>query len=379
LAADEVSLTPQQLLGKRLFTDANLSVPAGQSCASCHDEKQAFQGNNGSRLAPVALGSRPETFGDRNVPTAMYLAHAPVFSFELGSDEEGKPEYTPTGGLFWDGRAKDLAEQAKGPFLNPREMNNPDKAAVVAKVRTSAYAQLFRSVFGQNALDDVEAAYDKIGTAIAAFEATPRFQPFTSKFDDVLRGKDQFTAAEARGFELFKNPEKGNCLACHVGDEKSTDPADWPFTDFTYDNVGVPRNKQIPDNDDPAHFDLGLAKQDGIAAKAPAGFDVNTLAGAFKVPTLRNIDRSGPYMHNGFFKELRDVVSFYVTRETNPELWYSKDASGQVQKYDDLPAEYHGNVNITEVPYDRKAGEQPRLNDTEIDDVVAFMKTLTDR
>jgi cytochrome c peroxidase len=379
LAPDEVALTPKALLGKRLFEDSNLSEPHGQACASCHDAKRAFTGNNNSRIAPVAVGSRPETFGNRNAPTMMYASFSPTFSFVRGLDDKGQVEFTPTGGQFLDGRAGDLIEQAKGPFVNPREMNNASPEAVIAKIRASNYAGLFRSVFGGTALDDPGMAYQHLAEAITAFEETQRFHPFTSKFDDFLRGQAQLSPLEAHGFDLFKDVEKGNCLACHAGDETSHNPADWLFTDFTYDNLGIPRNPAIPDNADTSFFDLGLCKQNGLAAVAPAGFDVESLCGAFKVPTLRNSELTAPYGHNGFFKELREVVRFYVTRDTNPELWYPKDGTGTVQKLNDLPAQYRANVNTTEVPYDRKPGEQPRLTDDEIDAVVAFLKTLTDR
>jgi cytochrome c peroxidase len=336
-------------------------------------------GNNGSRIPAVSLGSRPETFGSRNAPTIMYALFSPEFSFVAERDDDGTIEYTPTGGQFWDGRAISLAEQARKPFLNPREMNNPSEAAVIAKVREGAYADLFRSVYGADALDDVERAYDRLVRAIASFERTSRFHPFSSKFDEYLRGRAALDPVEARGFELFEDRRKGNCIACHVGDETSRQPRDWLFTDFTYDNLGIPRNTQIPDNDDPSFFDLGFCKQDGLAARAPRSFDIGSVCGAFKVPTLRNVELTAPYGHNGYFTSLRDVVRFYVTRDTNPELWYPRDPSGNVEKFDDLPPQYRANVNTEEVPYDRKLGEAPRLNDDEIDAVVAFLKTLTDR
>jgi cytochrome c peroxidase len=379
LAPDEVGLGPKELLGKRIFEDKNLSEPRGQSCASCHDAGHAFSGNNGSSIPAVALGSRPNVFGNRNVPTAKYAKFSPPFSFVVETDEDGSLEQTPTGGQFWDGRAATLADQAKGPFLNVREMNNPDKGSVITKIHAGAYASLFQSVYGGAAFDDVDLAYDRAAEAVGAFEQTTRFSPFSSKFDDFLRGKAQLDPTEARGFELFKDPEKGNCIACHVGKPESHEPSDWLFTDFTFDNLGVPRNMNISDNADPSFFDIGLCKQEGIATKAPPGFDVETLCGAFKVPTLRNVEVSAPYAHNGYFNNLRDVVRFYVTRDTNPELWYPKDAQGVVLKFNDLPPQYRKNVNTGEVPYDRKPGESPRLTDDEIDAVVAFLKTLTDR
>ncbi len=378
-AADEASLGPEQLLGKRIFEDTALSEPPGQACASCHDSSEAFAGNNGSRIRAVALGSRPDTFGNRNVPTAMYASFSPPFGFVAEVNDDGEVNYTPTGGQFWDGRASSLADQAKGPFVNPREMNNPDAAAVIAKVRDAEYASLFRAVYGDDALDDPDTAYDYLAQAIAAFEETPRFHPFSSKFDDFLRGEAQLDPVEARGFELFQDPDKGNCISCHVGTPGSRTPEDWLFTDFTYDNLGLPRNPAITDNADPAFFDLGLCRQEGIASVAPAEVDIDGLCGAFKVPTLRNVALTGPYGHNGRFEELREVVRFYVTRDTNPELWYPSGSGGVVAVFDDLPAEYAANVNTGEVPYDRHPGEQPRLTDEEIDAVVAFLETLTDR
>lgn len=375
----EATLDGEALLGKRLFEDEGLSEPGGQACASCHDASRAFTGSFGAPIDAVAAGRRPGALGVRNVPTAMYASFSPPFGVVSERDENGQIVLTPTGGQFWDGRAASLAEQARGPFLNPREMANPDKASVVAKVRKAAYAPLFRQVFGETALDDVDGAYDKITQAIASFEGTERFAPFSSKFDAFLRGQSVLTEEEAWGFRLFKDPAKGNCLSCHVGDEESRAPEDWLFTDFTYDALGVPRNTKIPDNQDPAHFDLGLCEQEGLASRVPPGFDVASVCGAFKVPTLRNIERTAPYMHNGYFTDLRDVVRFYVTRDTSPELWYPRAADGSVRKFDDLPERYRENVNTTEVPYDRKPGEPPRLDDAEIDAVVAFLKTLTDR
>ena len=187
----------------------------------------------------------------------------------------------------------------------------------------------------------------------------------------------------AAGKAIFSDPAQGNCIGCHVGDPTSREPKDWLFTDFTYDNLGVPRNTEIPDNADPAHFDLGLCAQPGLAAKIPTDIEdkeafVASLCGAFKVPTLRNVGVTAPYMHNGYFKSLRDVVSFYVTRDTDPARWYPCGADGAPAKFNDLPVAYHGNVNTSEVPYDRGPGDSPHLDAREIDDVVAFLETLTD-
>lgn len=371
-------LSPMQALGQQLFNDVDLSISRTQACASCHEERLAFTGNNASDpLFPVALGALPTLVGVRNSPTAKYASFTPAFGF---ANEEG--EWVPSGGQFLDGRADSLAAQAAGPFINPREMAMPSKASVVERIAQAEYAPDFQRLFGAEIFADVDQAYTAMTLAIEAFEQTPIFSPFSSKFDAVLRGEARFSRKEARGFALFNDPEKGNCIACHVGDAVSREPADWLFTDFTYDNLGVPRNSQIPDNADPAFFDLGLCQQPGLEARVPAevedpaGF-IASLCGAFKVPGLRNVAVTAPYMHNGYFTSLRDVVEFYVTRDTNPERWYPV-VDGAVAKFNDLPPGYAGNVNTSEAPYDRSPGEVPRLSNREIDELVAFLETLAD-
>jgi cytochrome c peroxidase len=378
--ADESATLPIEKLGARLFSDKSLSEPQGVACASCHDPARAFSGVNGSPIAAVAAGAPAGSFGVRKPPGLTYAAFTPPFGFIDKEDETtGRMEKTPAGGQFRDGRAMDLEEQAAGPLLNPVEMNNPSKAAVVEKVKNGPYAPLMREVFGANVFDDPDKAFDRLTQAIAAYERTAVFRPFASRFDDALRGKAQLTPLEAKGFELFKDKKKGNCLACHDGKEDSKEPSDWLFTDFTYDVLGAPRNRAIPANADPKTFDLGLCKREGLAAVAPKGFDVESLCGAFKVPTLRNVALTAPYLHNGSLKTLREAVAFYATRDTNPERWYPKGAKGKVEKFDDLPARYRANVNVKEVPYDRKPGQKPRLTDEEIDAISAFLETLTDR
>jgi cytochrome c peroxidase len=143
--------------------------------------------------------------------------------------------------------------------------------------------------------------------------------------------------------------------------------------------LGLPLNKAIPANTVSTYHDLGLCQRDGIAKIVPADVTPQSLCGAFKVPTLRNIAVTAPYFHNGGFTDLREAVRFYVTRDTNPERWYPKSDDGSVQKFNDLDEADKANVNTAEVPYDRKPGEAPRLDDAEIDALVAFLKTLTDR
>jgi cytochrome c peroxidase len=333
-------------------------------------------------LFPVSVGAFDTLLGNRNAPTIMYMRFSPRFHFALEREGQGdEPEYTPTGGQFWDGRADTLAQQAQGPILNPREMAMPDKAAVATQIAAADYAPLLRSIYGDSS-SDVDATYEAVADAIAVFESTDDFAPFSSKFDAVLLSEAEFTPQEQRGFELFKDPKKGNCIACHAGDPDSQRPRDWLFTDFTYDNLGVPRNPEIPDNEDPDFFDLGLCQSPGIADRAAdipnASKFVDSLCGSFKVPTLRNVALTAPYMHNGRFTKLRDVVDFYVTRDTEPSKWYPAGEDGVVHKFDDLPAPYRANVNTEEVPYDRHLGQQPHLSPDEIDAVVAFLQTLTD-
>lgn len=369
----DTALTPIERLGKALFEDASLSEPAGQSCASCHDPALAFTGNAGSSIPAISRGAASGAAGTRNTPTIMYTAFSPLFSFVTETGENGQTEHIPTGGLFHDGRAKSLADQVHTPLLNPAEMNNASADTIAAKLRAT-YAPDFIAVFGPGALQTGDRAMDSLAAAIAAYESSARFMPFQSKFDRHLRGEADLSRSEMRGFALFKDPDKGNCIACHAGNVHSRDPRDWLFTDFTYDNLGVPRNAAIPANADMEVFDLGLCKQEGIEGIAPDGFDIGSLCGAFKVPTLRNVAVTAPYFHNGVFTSLRDVVAFYATRDTDPGRWYGNENA----RFDDLPRAFTENVNTGEPPYDRKPGETPRLNDAEIDDLVAFLRTLTD-
>lgn len=349
-------------VGQQIFFDTSLSEPAGQGCVTCHSPGRAFTDAHAQAISSgVSEGVVPGQLGTRNAPTILYTVLAPVF----GYTDDG-----PTGGFFLDGRASTLTAQAEGPPLNPVEMHNPDKATYVNKVKNAAYANDLKQVWGANLFDNVDDAYDKIAAAVAAFEKEDtRFRPFTSKFDYWRAGKVQLTADELDGYRLFNDPTKGNCAACHpsTGPDPNTPPL---FTDFTFDALGVPRNMNIPANADPTYYDLGLCNRPEITDQ--------TLCGKFKVPTLRNIAVTSPYFHNGVFANLRDVVKFYVTRDTNPDLWYPSDGNGGYVKFNDLPPQYRGNVNTLEVPYNRHLGDAPALDDTEIDHVVTFLNTLTD-
>jgi cytochrome c peroxidase len=355
-------LSPVAALGEQLFRDESLSVSGRQSCQTCHLPAFAHAAPPGDVVSMG--GPEMDLAGDRNSPSIRYASVTPPF----GYDEEG----TAFGGFFRDGRVPTLVEQARQPFLDPREMANASPAEVIERLRRSPNAARFRDVFGEDALDDADAAFARLAAAIAQFEVEhPDFHRFDSKYDAYLAGKVGLSAAEQRGLALFEDADKGNCAACHPN-RPGPDGSPPLFTDFTYDNVGLPRNERIPANADPAFFDLGLC--------GPARTDLaarSDLCGAFKVPSLRNVARTAPYFHNGAFDTLRETVDFYARRDTHPEAWYPKSAAG-IRKFDDLPAQYAGAVNSSEVPYDRQAGEQPALTDAEIDDLVAFLQTLDD-
>jgi len=271
------------------------------------------------------------------------------------------------------GRARTLAEQAERPFLAPHEMANLDKADVVARLKSAPYAAQFRATFGDNIFDNVDQALSRAQFALQQFEnEDPRFHPFDSKYDLFLAGKVTLSDAELRGLALFNDPAKGNCAACHPS-ARGADGSAPLFTDFSYDNLGVPRNTRIPATQDSTYFDLGLCGPDrtDLAARTD-------LCGAFKVPTLRNVATRKAFFHNGAFGNLTDVVRFYVTRDTNPDRWYPLNADGTVDKFNDLPPAMRSNVNTAEAPYNRQPGMAPALNETEIADLVQFLGTLTD-
>ena len=350
-------------LGKLVFRDQGLSASGRLACASCHDPDNGHAPPND--LAAQLGGHDLTTQGSRAAPSLRYLNLTPVFAIAADG--------TPRGGFNRDGRAATLAAQAQRPFLAAHEMANPDAASVVAKLRSAPYAEQFRALFGAAIFDDPAAAFDRMLLALQQYQnEDPVFHPFDSKYDQFLAGRVNLDAAELRGLALFNNPAKGNCAACHTS-AKGADGSSPLFTDFSFDNLGVPRNGALAVNRDPAFFDLGLC--------GPDRTDLATrrdLCGAFKVPTLRNVATRKAFFHNGRFTNLEQVLGFYVRRDTNPEEWYPVGADGTVDKFDDLPPALRGNVNITEVPYNRQPNQAPALSATEITDVIRFLGTLTD-
>ncbi len=347
----QVALTPQEELGKNLFFDTDLSDPSGQSCADCHAPGVGWTGPDQAINAAGAVyeGAVSGRFGNRKPPASAYAGDSPILHFD-GTNW--------VGGMFWDGRATGetlgdpLAEQAQGPFLNPLEQNNASAQVVIDKVLASDYRSLFLQV-----CTDPAVHYDCIGRAIAAFERSPEVSQFTSKYDYWLKGQVRLTGQEEWGLQLFRG--KAKCANCHVP------PL---FTDFTYDNIGSPRNPSNPFYNEPewnpqgeSWVDIGL----GGFLKS-AGYPETVYEpewGKFKVPTLRNVDLRPfkkfikAYGHNGYFKSLEEIVHFYNTRDVPGAGWPAPEVAQ--------------NINTTEVG-------NLGLNHGEELAIVAFLKTLSD-
>jgi len=387
-------------LGRQIFFDKSLSASGEQSCATCHSPSHAYGPPNGASVQPGGPAMKGQ--GGRAVPSLRYLEHNPPFSigpsgfipdndepgtspsppkdgtkpasFAKNSTPAGAEANVPQGGLDWDGRVDTFQDQAKGPFLDPNEMANSSPEALLGKLQKTAYADGFRKLFGAAVFDQPELAFSEALFALSRFQVEdPSFHPYDSKYDEYLAGKASLTEREMRGLKLFEDPKRGNCAACHIH-KASRDGVFQPaFTDYQFVSLGVPRNPEILANSDPRYYDLGLC---GPLRKDYAR--VGSYCGLFKTPTLRNVATRSVFFHNGSFKSLEEVLRFYVQRETQPEKWYPKRADGSVEKYDDLPAAYRGNVDVIDAPFDRKRGDLPSLNDSEIADVIEFLKTLND-
>ena len=380
-------LTDIEMLGKKLFFDENLSIQLNQSCATCHDPETGFTGTNSDINEGPAIypGSIHTKAGNRKPPTAAYGGESPVLFEDTNEDE-----CFFTGGMFWDGRATGenlgdpLAEQALGPFLNFLEQANPKAKLVCLKVKLlSDYTELFENVCDPDCVKDLYGTYECIGRSIAAYERSSEVNPFDSKYDAVVNGMDTFTAEEQRGFDVFMDEEGGKCALCHVTDPEGQDL----FTDFTYDNLGIPKNPQNPfynavkkyNPDGEDWIDPGLG---GFLATTDRSECVAGNDGKHKVPTLRNVDKRPSlefvkaYGHNGYFKFLDQIVNFYNTRDVKDSCPLNDDGSvytaDQAMAANCWPApEVSANVNTEEL------GDLGLTSEEEAD-LVAFMKTLSD-
>ena len=371
LAAHAAELSPLARLGQQMFFDKTLSGSGQLACTSCHDPAHAYAAPNG--LPVQAGGARMTRAGVRAVPSLRYKEATPPYA-DMLDNPDGISTPGPGGGLTQDGRAGTLAEQARIPLLNPIEMANRSPADVVARMRKSSYADAFRAVFGEHAFED-PAAFDNATKALQAFQLEdPSFHPYSSRYDLYAGNKigGTMSAAEARGFAVYNDPDKGNCFACHYNGAGLFGSVAL-FTDFTYAAIGVPRNKDIPANRNARYADLGLCSRPDHGGAANAQY-----CGEFKTPTLRNVATRQVFFHNGRMKSLAEVIRFYNTRDADPARWYPA-VGGKVQKYDDLPRRYHANID-TQKPLDgRAAGSAPPMTDQEMADLEAFLEMLTDQ
>jgi len=347
-------------LGKAIFFDSNLSLPPGQSCATCHDPEAGFADPN--HLA-VSQGAVPGRVGNRNAQSIAYAMFSPALYYDDTNLSPAIPEGQYKGGLFWDGRANTLEDQAKQPFLNPLEMHNPNKETVVSAVRRAEYADLFKAVFGTSALKNVELAYEDITLALAAYMRSPEVSPFTSKYDYWKKGEAQFTESELRGYMLFQPMGKGRCANCHA------EGALGLFTNFGHQNLGTPRNPELPyynlppafNPDGTSYIDRGIG--DFLHS---AGYPEEVAAkedGKVKIPSLRNCAVTAPYTHNGYHQTLREVIEFNNTRDLPDAGWPEAEVPETVHRHPMAMPGTLGRLGLT---------------DQEIDNLVAFLNTLTD-
>ncbi|MDB5829669.1 MAG: cytochrome-c peroxidase [Variovorax sp.] len=412
------SLSLGAQVGQLAFFDKNLSGGKNMSCASCHDPQYAYGPPNS---ISVQLGSDITQSGARAVPSLRYRDSTPPYSDDA-PNPDGVTSNSPGGGFMWDGRGTTLAAQAALPLLNPVEMNNSSKDAVVRAVENGAYADLFRQAFGADVFKNTDAAFNDLGTAIQALETEDlSFHPYSSKYDLYVFNKigGTLTPAERRGEVLFHSTGVANCSGCHYTGANFNGSSGL-MTDFTYQALGAPRNDKsipnnpdpIPANDDPKYFDMGLCgpyRTDHMPATPDTA---NPYCGMFKVPVLRNVATRGTFFHNGVLHSLEQVVNFYNTRDTNPEYWYAANNDGTgapqanpgwalqpthvpgatVNKYNDLPNSQQGSID-EEVPMGtgdggdktlasgtqpRQPGATPVMTPQQIADLVCFLGTLSD-
>jgi cytochrome c peroxidase len=349
----------KESLGSQIFFDTTLSEPQGQSCGSCHLPDRAF-----TSPGATSAGANPALFGFRNAPGITYSMFAPALQRGSG---DGSGFF---GGQFRDGRANFLEDQVPFPLLNPIEMGNPSADAVVAKVAAAPYADLFRQVYGDQVFTDPATAFLDIADAVATFERGPEFRRFDSKFDAWRNGNATLSDSEARGMALFNDPKRGNCALCHLTGPLKGISQRPLLTDFGYDNLGVPRN--------PANKYYRMSKDINPLGKKFVDIGLGNIMrhafveGAFKSPSLRNVAVTGPYMHNGYFKTLRGVLDFYNTRDVKPRCAdkFTSEADAEAQGCWPAPEE-KANVN-------KKDLGDLKLSDQDIDDIIAFLGTLTD-
>ncbi|WP_243311997.1 cytochrome-c peroxidase [Fundidesulfovibrio agrisoli] len=354
-------LTPEQALGRMLYSEKDLSLNRNQSCQSCHHPDAGFADPKNAadpfRL-PVSEGTNPGMFGGRNAPSAAYAAYSPGFTWDQAARRY-------VGGQFWDGRAKTLEEQAGGPPMNPVEMAMPGKDVVGERLASRPeYVQAFKSVYGMDpAKASPQEVFDRMAQAIAAYERSAEVCAFTSKFDAWLAGQASLNRMELMGYRFFLGAGCANCHTAQPGRAPDGSLSPPVFTDFSYHNLGLPKNLALPGGAS-AKADLGLGGVEAVRAADPEGLQ----RGRFKVPTLRNVARTAPYGHNGVFRTLEEIVWFYNTRDMLPPCPEGGAASARPCWRAPEVAE---NVNRTDMGRLGMCRMQVR-------GIVAFLNTLTD-
>jgi len=365
-ADDATRQTELEDLGRALFFDVNLSLDRTQSCATCHDPAQAFTDwrplatggdahNQGNTPAPASLGGDMKSYGDRNAPTISYAAAIPPFGRNADNDY--------VGGLFWDGRAATLEEQAGGPPLNPIEMGMPDSASVIARLQENAnYQHAFKSLFGDDVFADTAKAWNGLQQSIAALERTAFFSPYDSKYDRYLRGEYKPTEQEELGITLFFSNQFTNCNKCHQL-QQLPEAQQETFSNYTYQNIGVPVNAALraANGKGSDYIDHGLLEHPAVDDAAQDG--------KFRVPTLRNVAITAPYMHNGVFNELRTVMQFY-------NKYLQKGSKAQINPE---TGENWGPPEVATTIASDKLEAGRALDARSIDALLAFMNMLTDK
>ncbi len=398
------SLSAKAGLGRTLFFDRGLSAGGNVACASCHSPAGNWAPVD-DRGLPLG-GISGAVAGFRTAPTAAYASVTPAFSFLAATNRAGTVNNgasgklgTPRRGLMWDGRASTVFDQAKGPFVSSHEMANANSAAVLAKLLTRPYLTAFRTVYGPvTSQSNPDTVLTLIADALARYESEERsFVLFNSKFDAVSKNLASFTPQEARGQQWFNDANKGACAGCHNsnGAAQAT-PGPQMFTDLSYRTLAVPRNWRIPYNVDAtaptalaAIGQTGLLNGTALGAPGHKYYDLGfcgpfrtdsvgdaALCGAFRVPGLRNVALKSSYEHNGVFSSLAQVIDFYVNRDITPQKFYLKADGTPDIAYNDLPVIYQNNREIRPPFTPPRAGV--RLNAADVQDLIAFMCTLTD-
>jgi len=359
-------------LGEKLFSDKNLSLTRNTSCATCHNPEHGFIDARFSEdevdqnifvHGAFSVGDDGVSLGGRNTPTASYAKFSPDFT----KLEDG----TYKGGQFHDGRAVNLKDQAGRPPLDGAEMMMSDKSAVVDRIKENGeYVEAFKELYAKTIFDDVNASYDAMTEVIAKFEKTDKFAPFDSKYDRWKNGEYEFTLQEEAGYVLFFSQANTSCATCHTLNSSSEAVSNELFTNYEYHNIGTPRNNKAMD----ARAALGLQDTNSTfkgLGSTVKNSDENWQAhlGKTKVPTLRNVAVTGPYMNNGVFKKLRTVLEFYDHMgESNHNLHPTNPETGEVWGSND----YNTTINHADLA-------QKSMSDTKIRNLEAFLRTLTDK